>query len=303
MKTNSLAAWILAVRPYSLGNAVILILVGSALAWTDGSFHWLPALLCLVFAVLMQCTANLVNDLWDYLKGADQPDRLGPDRAFAKGYITLGAMKAGITAFTVAACAAGLGILVWALRHDMLAWGGWELVAVGVACVIFAYFYTAGPWPLAYHGLGDVAVILFFGLVPVGFTYYVQTGTWTWETILTALACGLVIDTMLMVNNFRDREEDARCGKRTVVVFLGARFGSWSYFGLGALAVVLCLTLLAGGRTWAALLPLVYLAGHISTWRKLVRIDHGDELNICLGETARNIMLFGALLTIGILLG
>lgn len=303
MKTNSLAAWILAVRPYSLGNAVILILVGSALAWTDGSFHWLPALLCLVFAVLMQCTANLVNDLWDFLKGADQPDRLGPDRAFAKGYITLGAMKAGIAAFTVAACAAGLGILVWALRHDMLAWGGWELVAVGVACVIFAYFYTAGPWPLAYHGLGDVAVILFFGLVPVGFTYYVQTGTWTWETILTALACGLVIDTMLMVNNFRDREEDARCGKRTVVVFLGARFGSWSYFGLGALAVVLCLTLLAGGRTWAALLPLVYLAGHISTWRKLVRIDHGDELNICLGETARNIMLFGALLTIGILLG
>ena len=303
MKTNSLAAWILAVRPYSLGNAVILILVGSALAWTDGSFHWLPALLCLVFAVLMQCTANLVNDLWDYLKGADQPDRLGPDRAFAKGYITFGAMKAGIAAFTVAACAAGLGILVWALRHDMLAWGGWELVAVGVACVIFAYFYTAGPWPLAYHGLGDVAVILFFGLVPVGFTYYVQTGTWTWETILTALACGLVIDTMLMVNNFRDREEDARCGKRTVVVFLGARFGSWSYFGLGALAVALCLALLAGGRTWAALLPLVYLAGHISTWRKLVRIDHGDELNICLGETARNIMLFGALLTIGILLG
>ena len=303
MKTNSLAAWILAVRPYSLGNAVILILVASALAWTDGSFHWLPALLCLVFAVLMQCTANLVNDLWDYLKGADQPDRLGPDRAFAKGYITFGAMKAGIAAFTVAACAAGLGILVWALRHDMLAWGGWELVAVGVACVIFAYFYTAGPWPLAYHGLGDVAVILFFGLVPVGFTYYVQTGTWTWETILTALACGLVFDTMLMVNNFRDREEDARCGKRTVVVFLGARFGSWSYFGLGALAVALCLALLAGGRTWAALLPLVYLAGHISTWRKLVRIDHGDELNICLGETARNIMLFGALLTIGILLG
>ena len=159
MKTNSLAAWMLAVRPYSLGNAVILILVGSALAWTDGSFHWLPALLCLVFAVLMQCTANLVNDLWDFLKGADQPDRLGPDRAFAKGYITPRAMKAGIAAFTVASCAAGIGILVWALRHDMLAWGGWELVAVGAACILFAYFYTAGPWPLAYHGLGDVAVI------------------------------------------------------------------------------------------------------------------------------------------------
>ena len=303
MKTNSLAAWMLAVRPYSLGNAVILILVGSALAWTDGSFHALPALLCLLFAVLMQCTANLVNDLWDYLKGADQPDRLGPDRAFAKGYITPRAMKAGIAAFTVASCAAGIGILVWALRHDMLIWGGWELVAAGVACVIFAYFYTAGPWPLAYHGLGDVAVILFFGLVPVGFTYYVQTGAWSWDATVTALACGLVIDTMLMINNFRDREEDARCGKRTVVVALGAKFGSWSYFGLGAAAVVLCLTLLAAGRIWAALLPLLYLAGHTATWRKVVRIDHGDELNICLGETARNIMLFGALLTIGILLG
>ena len=303
MKTNSLAAWMLAVRPYSLGNAVILILVGSALAWTDGSFHWIPAVLCLLFAVLMQCTANLVNDLWDFLKGADQPDRLGPDRAFAKGYITPRAMKAGIAAFTVASCAAGIGILVWVLRHDMLAWGGWELVAAGVACVIFAYFYTAGPWPLAYHGLGDVAVILFFGLVPVGFTYYVQTGAWSWETTLTALACGLVIDTMLMINNFRDREEDARCGKRTVVVYLGAKFGSWGYFALGAAAAVLCLTLLAAGRIWAALLPLLYLAGHTATWRKVVRIDHGDELNICLGETARNIMLFGALLTIGILLG
>ena len=293
MKTNSLAAWLIAVRPYSLGNAVILILVGSALAWTDGSFHLLPAVLCLLFALLMQCTANLVNDLWDFLKGADQPDRLGPDRAFAKGFITRRAMTAGIVGFT----------LVWALRHDMLAWGGWELVAVGAVCILFAYFYTAGPWPLAYHGLGDVAVILFFGLVPVGFTYYVLTGTWTWEVIVTALACGLVIDSMLMINNFRDREEDARCHKRTIVVALGARFGSWSYFALGAAAVVLCLTLLAGGRTWAALLPLVYLVGHTATWRKMVRIDHGDALNICLGETARNIMLFGALLTIGILLG
>lgn len=303
MKTNSLKAWIVAIRPYSLGNAVILILVGSALAWTDGSFHTLPAVLCLAFALLMQCTANLVNDLWDFLKGADQPDRLGPDRAFAKGFITLRAMKAGIIGFTLASAAAGIGILAWALHHDMLAWGGWELVAVGAACVLFAYFYTAGPWPLAYHGLGDVAVILFFGLVPVSFTYYVLTGTWTWEVIVTALACGLVIDTMLMINNFRDREEDARCQKRTIVVALGTRFGSWSYFLLGTAAVALCLTLLAGGRPWAALLPLIYLAGHVATWRTMVRIDHGDQLNVCLGETARNIMLFGALLTVGILLG
>ena len=253
MKTNSLSAWILAVRPYSLGNSVILVLIGSALAWTDRGFHWLPAVLCLAFALLMQCTANLVNDLWDFLKGADQPDRLGPDRAFAKGYSTLGAMKAGIAGFTLAACAAGVALLVWALHAGALRYGGWELVAAGVACIVFAWFYTAGPYPLAYHGLGDAAVILFFGLVPVGFTYYIQTGAWTPEVLVAALACGL--------------------------------------------------TLLFAGRTWAALLPLPYLAAHISTWRKMVRIDHGDALNVCLGETARNILLFGALFTLGILLG
>lgn len=152
MKTNSLSAWILAVRPYSLGNSVILVLIGSALAWTDRGFHWLPAVLCLAFALLMQCTANLVNDLWDFLKGADQPDRLGPDRAFAKGYITLGAMKAGIAGFTLAACAAGVALLVWALHAGALRYGGWELVAAGAACIVFAWFYTAGPYPLAYHG-------------------------------------------------------------------------------------------------------------------------------------------------------
>ena len=143
MRTNSLSAWILAVRPYSLGNSVILVLVASAMAWTDGGFRPGPAALCLAFALLMQCTANLVNDLWDFLKGADRPDRLGPDRAFAKGYITLPAMKAGIAGFTLAACAAGAGILC--LTHGRLPYGGWELVAVGLACVVFAYFYTAGP--------------------------------------------------------------------------------------------------------------------------------------------------------------
>ena len=294
MKTNSLRAWFVAVRPYSFGAASIPVAVASALAYTDGSFHWLPALLCWLFALSMQCTANLVNDLWDFLKGADRPDRLGPDRAFAKGYITLPAMKAGIAAFTLLSCAIGSGLL-W--------YGGWWMIPVGLACVVFAFFYTAGPYPLAYHGLGDVAVVLFFGVVPVGFTYYLLTGTWTWETTTAALACGLVIDTMLWVNNFRDGEEDARCGKRTIIVCLGAAFGRWGYLFLGTAAVLLCLGFLATGRWGAALLPLLYWALFFGTWRKMVRIDHGEELNVCLGETARNLTLFGLLLTIGILIG
>ena len=273
----------------------MLMINNFRLAFTDGGFRPVVALLCLVFAVTMQCTANLVNDLCDFLKGADRPDRLGPDRAFAKGYITLRAMKSGIAAFTLAACAAGAGLLA-------LSGWNWWLLLVGASCIVFAYFYTAGPWPLAYHGMGDIAVILFFGLIPVGFTYYLQCGGWSGETAVVGLACGMVIDTMLMINNFRDREEDRRCNKRTIVVCLGAAAGRWGYLVLGTGAILLCLSLLAEGRIAAALLPLPYLAVHIATWRKMVRIDHGEELNVCLGETARNILLFGALLTAGILL-
>lgn len=294
MKTNSLRAWLLAVRPYSFGATSTPIIVASALAWSDGSFHWLPALLCLLFALLMQCTANLVNDLCDFQKGADCPERLGPDRAFAKGFITLRAMKWGIAAFTVAGAAVGL---------TLLHYGGWELLLVGAACILFAYLYTAGPWPLAYHGLGDVAVILFFGVVPVGFTYYILAHDWTWEVTLAGLACGLVIDTMLMVNNFRDRVEDAASGKRTIVVCLGAGVGRWGYFALGTTATLLCLAFALFGRWGAALLPLLYWVLFFFTWRKMVRIDHGEELNACLGETARNLTLFGVLLTVGLLLG
>ena len=150
--------------------------------------------------------------------------------------------------------------------------------------------------------MGDLAVVLFFGVVPVNFTYYLQTGAWSAVSLIVSLACGLVIDTMLMVNNFRDREEDARCRKRTVVVCFGARFGSWGYLGLGIGAVALTLSLLFVGRPFAALLPLPYLGVHIATWRKMVRIDRGEALNVCLGETARNILLFGFLLIGGVLL-
>lgn len=293
MKTNSLSAWILAIRPYSLGASAIPVFAGSALAYADGVFQPIPALLCLIFALLMQCTANLVNDLWDFLKGADQPDRLGPDRAFAKGYITLPVMKIGIAILTLCACAVGLGLLFY---------GGWELIFVGLACVIFAYLYTAGPYPLAYHGLGDLAVIIFFGIIPVGFTYYIQAQTWTAEVLITALSCGFVIDTMLIVNNFRDREEDAHCGKRTIVVCWGAGVGRWGYLFLGTAAMALCLLFLLHGRWTAALLPLLFWVLFFRTWQKMVRIDHGEELNVCLAETARNMLLFGVLLTVGILL-
>lgn len=294
IRINSARAWVLAARPKTLTGAAVPVLLGCALAWSDGGFDPIPAALCLLFAALMQIDANLINDLYDYLKGSDGKDRLGPERACAQGWITPRAMKRGILLTTTAAAIVGCGLLRY---------GGWEMIPVGFACLLFAFLYTTGPYPLAYHGWGDLLVVLFFGFVPVGCTYYVMCHTGTWEVAAVAAACGLVIDTLLMVNNYRDREQDAQSGKRTLVVRLGAAVGERLYLLLGIAAVNLCLLLLPHDRTWAALLPLAYLPLHIVTWRRMVRIGRGRKLNDILGDTSRNILLFGILLTLGLLIG
>lgn len=293
VRPNSVRAWLLASRPKTLSGAAVPVLIGCALAQAAGGFAWIPALLCLLFAFLMQIDANLINDLFDHLKGSDGQDRLGPERACAQGWITANAMKKGIALTTAAACLCGLGLLVY---------GGPELIAVGALCVLFAFLYTAGPYPLAYHGWGDVLVIVFFGFVPVGGTYYVMCHGWSPQVTVASLACGLVVDTLLMVNNFRDREQDARSGKRTLVVRFGAKAGSTLYLLLGVAAVVLCLPLLAYGHFWAAMLPWLYLPFHLLAWRKMVRIGRGKALNRILGETSRNMLWFALLLSLGLIL-
>ncbi|MDR0892489.1 MAG: 1,4-dihydroxy-2-naphthoate polyprenyltransferase [Mediterranea sp.] len=292
IKQNSVRAWLLAARPKTLTAALIPVIIGSALAQADGGFRWVPALACCLFAGLMQIAANFINDLFDYLKGTDREDRLGPERACAQGWITPRGMRAGVVVAIALACLAGCTLLFYA---------GWALVWVGVACVLFAFLYTTGPYPLSYKGWGDVLVLLFFGFVPVGGTYYVQTLTWTSDVIVASLACGLVIDTLLMVNNYRDREADAQSGKRTVVVRFGEAFGRYLYLWLGLAAALLCLTFLREGRLWAALLPLLYLLPHGLTWRRMVAIRAGRKLNSILGETSRNMLLFGLLLAVGLL--
>jgi len=149
-KPGVFRAWVLASRPKTLAAAAVPVLVGCALAYSDGCFRWPEALLCTLFAFLMQIDANLINDLFDYLKGSDRGDRLGPRRACAEGWIAPRAMKRGILCTTLVACVAGLGLLRY---------GGPELIAVGAVCVLFAFLYTAGPYPLAYHGWGDLLVV------------------------------------------------------------------------------------------------------------------------------------------------
>ena len=294
VERNSVKAWILAARPKTLTGAVTPVLIGTALAFMDGHFHWIPALVCCLFACLMQIAANLINDLFDFLKGTDGEDRLGPERACAQGWISPQAMKTGIAVTVVSGCLIGSTLLFYA---------GWELILVGLLCVLFAFLYTTGPYPLSYNGWGDALVILFFGFVPVGGTYYVQALNWTPEVTIASLSCGLLIDTLLVVNNYRDRETDAHCGKKTLIVRLGETFGSYFYLLLGVTASLICLYFLIDGHLYAALLPQLYLIPHILTWRRMVKINKGKKLNSILGETSRNMLLMGILLSIGFFLG
>lgn len=293
IKPNSIKAWLLATRPKTLSGAATPVLLGAALAMAQAQFQFTPTLLCFLFAGLMQIDANLINDLFDYIKGADRADRLGPKRACAEGWITIEAMKRAIALTTVLACATGFMLLFY---------GGLELIPIGILCVLFAFLYTAGPYPLAYHGWGDLLVWIFFGLVPVGGTYYVMCHDFTWSVGIVSLACGWVINTLLMVNNYRDREQDATSGKRTLVVRWGAKAGELLYLGLGVGASLLCLTLALQGLYWAALLPQCYLLLHYATWCKMVRIASGKALNQILGETSRNMLVWGVLLSIGLML-
>ena len=298
VKVNSLNAWFLAIRPKTLTGAVIPVMMGTSLALHDATVSWLPALGCLLFACAMQVAANFINDLYDFLKGTDRADRLGPERACAQGWITPEAMKAGIGVTLLIAAAAGLSVLWCVWSH--LPYGGWELVILGAICMIFAFLYTT---LLSYKGWGDLLVLLFFGLVPVCGTYYVQGFTITTNLLMTGLMCGVSIDTLLVVNNYRDREQDAVSGKRTLIVRYGEPFGRYLYLILGIVCWLIALLMTLRGLlstdqlVWASS---PYLLLHITTWRKLVRIRQGRELNAILGETSRNMLLMGLLWSLAV---
>lgn len=293
VQTNSIKAWVLAARPKTLAAAATPVLIGCSLAVADGAFQWIPAVLCFLFAFSMQIDANFINDYYDFLKGSDREDRLGPERACAQGWITLPAMKKGMMFTTLLSCFWGVLLLRYC---------GWEMIPVGLLCVLFAFLYTAGPYPLAYHGWGDVLVIVFFGFVPVGCTYYTMAHDWTWNVTMGCAACGLVSDLLLMLNNYRDREQDKISGKQTLIVRFGEKAGRYAYLWLGIIAAELCTYYAFNGHLWAALLPLLFLIPHITTWNEMVKIFQGKELNIVLGKTARNIVVFGLLLSLGLIL-
>ena len=288
-----LTAWASAIRPKTLSAGVVPVALGSALAYQAGSFKLWPALAALIGALLLQIGSNLANDVFDYLNGADDENRVGPARATQKGWLSTRQMLVGTGLVFAAALAVGA---------YLIAIGGWPIVIIGISGIICAVAYTGGPVPLGYRGLGDPLVFIFFGPVAVLGTYYVQAGTVTWLAAWASASVGLLATAILVVNNLRDRHTDERAGKRTLAVRMGARGARREYLALVSLAYAIPPALTALGMAQISwLLPL--LSSPLALRRiRAVNTQDGAALNAELAATAQLCALFGGLLCLGVLL-
>ena len=285
--------WLLAARPKTLPAAIAPVLVGTALAWADGHFSPAPALAAAAGALLLQILSNFANDYFDFTKGVDTRERLGPTRVMAAGLLSARDLRIGM------AVAASLAVLIGIY---LILVGGWPILAAGAASLLAAILYTGGPLPYGYHGLGDLFVFLFFGLVAVCGTYFVQAGTLTAAILLTAVPVGMLITAILVVNNLRDIATDARAGKRTLAVLIGHQYTRRQYVLLLVLAYAAPLVLWQGfGFGPTVLLPLVSLP--LAARRAFsIYSATGTELNAVLAATAQLSLQFSLLLSLGIIL-
>ena len=287
---DPLPTWIAAARLRTLPAAVVPVVVGTACAAASGGVALGPALAALAGALAIQIGTNFANDVFDAERGADGPDRIGPLRAVAAGLISPGAMKrAMIAAFGVATL---LGVYLVAVA-------GWPVVAIGAASVISGIAYTGGPWPLGYHGLGDLFVLVFFGFVAVCGTAFVQLGRVPDLAIAASVPVGALATAILVVNNLRDRATDERAGKRTLAVRLGRRGALIEYAALVAIAYAVPAVLAAGGRL-AVALPLLSAPIAALRVRALIAASDGPAFNHCLAATAQLLLLFGGLFAAGL---
>jgi 1,4-dihydroxy-2-naphthoate octaprenyltransferase len=281
-------AWFLACRPKTLTVSLSPVVVGSAVAWHDsGVLLWLPLLAAALGAAFIQIGTNLFNDVGDFLRGTDTPGRLGPKRAAAEGWLSAQAIRAG--AWLAFALAFLCGIyLVW---H-----GGWPIVAIGLCSLAAGWAYTGGPKPIAYGPLGEVFVFLFFGLVAVGGSYYLQTLDLRAGALLAAALVGLHAAAVITVNNYRDHDGDAANGKNTLAVRLG-RPATRHLYAAQMLAPYLLLPLLAD-LGWPALLPLLSLPLALRLISRFYREAPGPVFNNILAATAGLQLVFALLLTL-----
>ena len=279
--------WIEAMRLRTLPVSVAGVIAGTGCAILTESFKVIPALLCLTFAILAQIAANFGNEYYDFKNGIDKKGRVGFRRGVTEGEITPKAMKAAT--FITLGIAAAVGCA-------MLIYGPWWLIIAGILIMCFALAYSAGPYPLSHHGLGDIAVIIFFGIVPVVLTWYLQTSSWNSVGLVaaTSLAVGLLAANVLVVNNYRDMEDDAAVGKRTTVVIFGRKVMSVAYLLSGFIGMSVMTPVWLAMPVWVLAVPSVYLILHIKTWYSLGQ-SVGSAINPILGKTAMNLLIFALL--------
>lgn len=291
---GSLGAWILAARPATLTAAIVPVAVGTACAAAVAGVRVLPALAALLGAIFIQIGTNFANDVFDYEKGADTEARLGPVRATQAGLLTPAQMRAGmIVTF-------GLATLCGIYLAKV---GGWPIFAVGVVSILSGIAYTGGPFPLGYHGLGDVFVLIFFGFVAVCGTAYVQVGEIPALAWWASVPVGALATAILVVNNVRDRDTDARCGKRTLAVRLGRGGALAEYLVLVIAAYAVPVVLLATEKAHAPVLaPVATLPLAVLLIVQLVRAADGPAHNRCLKRTAQLLLAFGVLFAAGLAL-
>lgn len=281
--------WIEAMRLRTLPVSVAGVVMGAALAMMCGEFKAVPVTLCLIFAILAQIASNFANEYYDYKAGLDAPGREGPRRGVTEGDISPKAMKTATFITLALACVTGCCIVPQ---------GEWWLYQVGVFIALGALAYSTGPYPLSHHGLGEVAVLLFFGIIPVNLTFYVQTLHWDLTALFASFSVGLMGANVIIVNNYRDCEADRAVGKRTLAVILGRRVLATLYLFNGFIAVALMLPLwmLLPPVSW--IVPVLYLVAHTAIWWRMSLLD-GHRLNPLLGMTAIAMALYsiGTLIT------
>jgi 1,4-dihydroxy-2-naphthoate octaprenyltransferase len=291
VRPGSLSAWLLASRPKTLSAAAVPVMVGTACAAASGPVRWGPAVAALFGALLLQIGANFANDVFDYEKGADTAERLGPTRAVQAGLLSARSMRLGMV--LVFGLALVLGLYLTSVA-------GYVILVIGCASILSAIAYTGGPYPLGYHGLGDVFVFLFFGLVAVCGTAFVELGRVPGLAVLCALPVGALATAILVVNNLRDRQTDQVAGKRTLAVRFGRGFALTQYRALIAVSYLVPVALsLSRSVGPEVLLPVISLPLALKTERA-VSSEEGRALNPLLAATAKLLLIFGVLFAVGL---
>jgi 1,4-dihydroxy-2-naphthoate octaprenyltransferase len=285
-------SWILASRLKTLPAAISPVIVGVSLAVHDSEFHLFTAFMTLLAAILIQIGANFANDVYDFLKGSDREDRLGPIRATQSGLISPENMKKGMwLVFTLAIC---VGFYLASI-------GGWPIVCIGLISIASGIAYTGGPYPLGYHGWGDVFVFIFFGIIAVPGTYYLQTGFVSDYSILFGIPLGALSTTILIVNNLRDAHTDVKSGKLTLAVRFGKSFVKMEYIVMMILAFAIPIYILQLWDEFSLYIILFLLPISVRHIQSLYS-ETGESLNLVLVNTAKFLFHFSMLLSIGLIL-